>query len=118
MGWAFRSCSERAGSQEERQRPGEGAALLVGGRADGICVLRGRGLEGEQSQAPAGAVPAVISQPHGPLGPGVFCLVYSGRNFRQSWGRNLAGRSSALLEEASTEPKRPNGGVGTGMRAG
>lgn len=54
--------------------------------ADGIWVLRSGGLEDEQTPGTSGAVPAVISQPHGPLGPGVFCLVYSGRNFRQSWG--------------------------------
>ena len=50
---------------------------LLERRADGIWVLR---------RGTSGAVPAVISQPHGPLGPGVFCLVYIGRNLRQSWG--------------------------------
>ena len=119
--WAFQSCSEREGSREERQRPEEGAGLLVRGgwRADGICVLRSGDLKDEQTLGTSGAVPAVISQPHGPLGPGVFCLVYRGRNFRQIWGRNLAGRSSAL--PGKRHPWCVRGqmrGLGTGMRAG
>lgn len=118
--WAFQSCSEREGSREERQRPEEGAGLLFWrGGADGICVLRSGGLEDEQTLGTSGAVPAVISQPHGPLGPGVFWLVYSGRNFRQSWGRNPAGRSSALPGERHPWCLRGQmGGLGTGMRAG
>lgn len=86
---------------------------LSEGRADGICVLRSGGL-GRLSRArgPA-AVPAVISQPHGPLGPGVFWFGTVVGISRQSWGRIVAGRSSALAGgEASTEPKEPNGGSG------
>ena len=87
MGLGLPEAAVREQGAGRRGRGQEKVQLCLSeGRADGICVLRRGGLEDEQSPGTSGAVPAVISQPHGPLGPGVFCLVYSGRNFRQSWG--------------------------------
>lgn len=87
MGLGLPEAAVREQGARRRGRGQEKVQLCLSeGRADGICVLRSGGLEDEQSPGTSGAVPAVISQPHGPLGPGVFCLVYSGRNFRQSWG--------------------------------
>lgn len=119
LGRSRAAVREKGAGRRGRGQKKVQVCLSSEGRADGICVLRSGGLEDEQTLGTSGAVPAVISQPHGPLGPGVFCLVYGGRDFRQSWGRNLAGRSSALPGERHPWCLRGQmGGLGTGMRAG